>query len=148
MIADMHLILVKSAPAIQWDRLTAKIRQNGLGLSARVLFRRMINQLHTPIPGAFQKHLDAIEVPSRQRYAFYALNNLPDGAATFIKGCMSVTNDYLLSKTVQAPRPLSVVEYLKLRWWLRNRLEVPFAFISKMLGYLLKSLRPRGERFI
>lgn len=141
MIADMHTILVKSGPDIQWDLLATKIKQNGLSLPARYLFKYMNNLLYTPISSAFQNQLDSIKMPSRDWYAFYALNNLPSGPEQFFISCINLTNDYQRNKIAYAARPLSVAEYLKLRWKLNHVREVPCTFITKAGHHILQMLK-------
>ena len=144
MLADMHTIIVKAGPSLDWERLVRQIRDNHLVLPMRSLFRYLRVLLRTPIPNAARARVAAMEVSTRDWRVYYVLTHLPAGAAQAMKGSLRLSNAYLRSRqdALVSGAPHSMAGFLKQRWELRHAWQAPFAFASKALHALGWRRRP------
>lgn len=147
MMADMHTILVKSGPAIQWDRLVRTIEETRAALPTLTLFRHLKNLLFTPVPAAIQNRLYSIRLPGCDRYMFYLINRLPHRMAAALTLPMYIANDCLEMKTraSRLGRRLSVAGYLKARWGLDHMWQAPGSLTARVRLHITAGLLPEKQ---
>ncbi|MCB2228012.1 MAG: nucleotidyltransferase family protein [Desulfarculaceae bacterium] len=148
MLADMHCIIGRRYAEIDWACLEQRIRQTNLMLPARKVLRYLTDLLHSAIPASLLRRLDSTPIAGREWHTYYGLNRSPEKLGNILLLLMRMANEYLQQKEKigRKGKKMSLAEYLKWRWGLREMGQVPSALLSKTWAHLRRELGSPAAR--